>query len=66
MDGLKLIEQRPAPAEYAELRRLMGWGEIDDETARASVNAAAFSVCLRAGDRLIGLARVVGDGVLYF
>jgi predicted GNAT family N-acyltransferase len=66
MTTLKLIEERPTPAEYAELRRLMGWGEIDDETARASIDAAVFSVCLREGDRLLGLARVVGDGVLYF
>jgi GNAT superfamily N-acetyltransferase len=66
MAALKLIEERPAPEEYAALRCLMGWGEIDDETARASVAAAVFSVCLREGDRLLGLARVVGDGVLYF
>ena len=66
MEGLKLVEQRPAPAEYAGLRRSMGWGEIDDETACASADAAVFSPCLRAGDRLLGLARVVGDGVLYF
>jgi len=66
MAASKLIGERPSPAEYAELRRLMGWGEIDDETARVSVDAAVFSVCLRADDRLLGLARVAGDGVLYF
>jgi GNAT superfamily N-acetyltransferase len=66
MVDLTLIEEKPTPAEYAALRRLMGWGEIDDETARATVDAAVFSVCLRGGDRLLGLARVVGDGVLYF
>jgi|SoimicMinimDraft_4_1059732.scaffolds.fasta_scaffold305424_2 hypothetical protein len=53
MEGLKLIEQRPAPAEYAELRRLMGWGEIDDETARASVDADIDRIALRLPDHAV-------------
>jgi predicted GNAT family N-acyltransferase len=66
MDNLRLLEEAPTPKEYANLRRLMGWGEIDEVTARKTVEAAIYSVCLRAEDRLVGLARVVGDGVLYF
>jgi GNAT superfamily N-acetyltransferase len=61
-----LLEEKPSPAEYAALRRAMGWGEIDDETARTTVDNATFTVCLRVDGRLLGLARVVGDGVLYF
>ena len=45
----------------------MGWGTIDEATARRTLDAAAFTVCLRdESGRLAGLARVMGDGALYF
>jgi predicted GNAT family N-acyltransferase len=64
--NLRLVEDCPTPIEYAELRRRMGWGNIDQDTARKSVENSIYSVCLRDGNRLVGLARIVGDGVLYF
>jgi GNAT superfamily N-acetyltransferase len=53
-------------AEYIDLRARAGWGLIDEDAAGATINAAAFSVCLRCEQRLVGLARVMGDGALYF
>ena len=44
----------------------MGSPEVDEETATKTVNNALFTVCLRDENRLLGLARAVGDGVLYF
>jgi len=45
----------------------MGWGTIDEATARRTLGAAAYTVCLRGeGGALAGLARVMGDGALYF
>jgi len=61
-----VFEGPPTPAEYIGLRARMGWGTIDEATAVKTIRAAAFAVCLRDHDRLIGLARVMGDGVLYF
>jgi GNAT superfamily N-acetyltransferase len=61
-----LSEQPPTPAEFIDLRARAGWGRIDEATARRSLQAAAFSVSLRRDDRLVGFARVMGDGVLYF
>jgi GNAT superfamily N-acetyltransferase len=43
-----------------------GWGSIDEETDGKTMQAAAFTVSLRYNERLIGLARVMGDGILYF
>ena len=59
-------EALPTAAEYIELRAKAGWGSIDEETAIKTIHAAAFTISLRYEQRLIGLARVMGDGVLYF
>jgi predicted GNAT family N-acyltransferase len=60
------VEEPPTTAEYIGLRALMGWGRVDEETARLTIERACFSLCLRREGRLVGLARVAGDGVLYF
>ena len=66
MDDLVLSESLPTPTEFIALRAQMGWGTIDDETARQTIARACFTVCLRTQGRLLGLARVMGDGALYF
>jgi GNAT superfamily N-acetyltransferase len=66
MEELIVSERLPAVGEYIELRTAMGWGRIDEDTASRTLRAAAFTVCLRRRDRLAGIARVMGDGALYF
>jgi len=66
MQDIVASERRPSVRDYVGLRAQAGWGKIDEETARRSIEAATFTVCLHCGDRLIGVARVMGDGVLYF
>ena len=61
-----IVEEVPSAAEFIELRRIMGSPEIDEETATKTINHALFTACLRDENRLLGLARTVGDGVLYF
>ncbi|MBV9991379.1 MAG: GNAT family N-acetyltransferase [Alphaproteobacteria bacterium] len=66
-----LSEALPTAQEYIALRDAMGWGRLDEATARRTLDAAAYTVCLRDGEaggggRLAGLARVMGDGTLYF
>jgi len=59
-------EALPTAAEYVDLRARAGWGLIDEDTAATTIRAAAFTVSLRCEQRLVGLARVMGDGALYF
>jgi GNAT superfamily N-acetyltransferase len=66
VEGVVVSEALPTMAEYIGLRARTGWGSIDGETAGKTMQAAAFTVCLRYNNRLIGLARVMGDGILYF
>ena len=41
-------------------------GAIDEPTAERTIQSAAFTICLRRHDRLLGIARVMGDGALFF
>lgn len=66
MEEVIVCQHLPTAREYIDLRAKMGWGTIDEETAVKTIEAAAFTVCLRHHGRLIGLARVMGDGVMYF
>jgi predicted N-acetyltransferase YhbS len=66
MMGIGVSEHPPTAAEYVDLRARSGWGTIDQETASKTIQASSFMACLRDNDRLIGLVRVMGDGVLYF
>jgi GNAT superfamily N-acetyltransferase len=61
-----LSETLPTVAEYVDLRVRAGWGSIDQATASTTIERAAFTISLRYQGRLVGLARVMGDGVLYF
>ena len=66
MDGIVLAEELPSAAEYCELRSRTGWGNIDESIARQTIGAARYTITLRRQGQLIGLARVMGDGALYF
>ncbi len=62
---IESIEELPTVEEYIALRDTLGWGRITAEEAQNTFNATTYSLCLRDGDQLVGLIRVVGDGVLY-
>ena len=66
MPDVVLSVGNPTVAEYIALRNLMGWGIIDEGTARQTLDRACFSACLRRDGKLAGLVRAIGDGVLYF
>jgi GNAT superfamily N-acetyltransferase len=66
MDDIVLSFSSPSAGEYIALRKLVGWGTIDEDTARRTIEGSCFNVCLRREGRLVGLVRMIGDGVLYF
>ncbi len=66
MGAIVVSHEPPTVGEYIALRQLVGWGTIDEATAQTTLERACFSVCLHREGRLVGLARVAGDGVLYF
>lgn len=58
--------EAPSAKEFTELRRAIGWGEIDLNIAQMSLEQSLFHVVVRNQQTLIGMARVVGDGYMYF
>ena len=63
---IRYAEGPPDPADYNRLRRDAGWPEMDPATAAASLPRSCFAVCAIAGDTVVGMGRVVGDGGLCF
>ncbi|MDO1527404.1 GNAT family N-acetyltransferase [Fulvimonas sp. R45] len=55
----------PAADEYRALRVAAGLSAMSPEGAAAGLPASWCSVCVRAGDELVGMGRVVGDGGLF-
>ncbi len=61
------FQHTPPPlVDFIAWRAAEGWGEISEETARATLAGGLINVCAYEGERLTGFGRVVGDGVLYF
>lgn len=56
----------PIPEAFVKLRSNCGWGEISLNTATVALKRSVIDLTVFEGDRLIGVGRVVGDGVLYF
>jgi len=57
--------QVPAVEEYLALRVGAGLSAMSPEGAREGLAGSWCSVCVRVGDALIGMGRVVGDGGLF-
>lgn len=64
---MKLIKEVPDSKEYVELRVAAGLSSKEDSAARTALSHSIFSVTIRNDDaELIGMGRLIGDGVYYF
>ena len=64
--SVRLIERAPTVEEYNALRRAVGWKAFDAGMAAAGLAASLFAVCAEVEGRVVGCARIVGDGAVYF
>ncbi len=61
------IEEKPLSVlKYQSLRKTTGWDMLDDAVVKNALEKDLYSVAVIDGDRYIGMARVVGDGGMYF
>lgn len=61
------IEHRaPTAKQWMELRKSVGWAAFDEEDAEKSLAATNFCVCAFEDGELLGMARVLGDGIICF
>jgi ribosomal protein S18 acetylase RimI-like enzyme len=60
----RVKELLPSPEEYNTLRAAVGWGTYDTAAVALSLPKSLFCVCACCDDRVVGMARVVGDATL--
>ena len=65
-DKYSITLESPTVEEFLNLRNKIGWGELDTNLAKTSLNNSLFHVIVREKSTLIGMGRVVGDGAMYF
>lgn len=65
-ESYQIIERVPTVQEYLALREAVGWGRLDERLAGQGLAGALFTVCALHKGNVVGCARVIGDGGLYF
>jgi ribosomal protein S18 acetylase RimI-like enzyme len=65
-DKYSIKLESPSIEEFLNLRDKIGWGELDFNLAKTSLNNSLFHVIVRDKSQLIGMGRIVGDGAMYF
>ena len=61
------IEERPLKVhEYLDLRKTTAWIPISRDRAAKALTNDLYSVCITRDDKTIGIARIIGDGAIYF
>lgn len=66
LEPYKLTLTQPAADEYVRLRTIAGLTPMSHEAARIGLPRSIIAVCVRQGDTLVGMGRVIGDGGLFF
>lgn len=63
----KAIKRMPTIDEYINLCSAVGWKDyMNFEVAEESLNRSLFGVVVQYKDAIVGMGRVVGDGMIYF
>ncbi|QLE86402.1 GNAT family N-acetyltransferase [Shewanella sp. Scap07] len=56
----------PTLEEFITLRAKVGWGDTPLQLAKSALDNSFYHVVARNDDTLIGMARIVGDGAMFF
>lgn len=59
-------ESQPSPTEYNFLREQVGWKPYEIAVLERALPNTLFCVCVYAGESIVGMGRVIGDGGLCF
>ena len=66
MSELRYVREIPEVEEFRAMRVRAGLSAKTFEAAAAGLPNTLFAVCVRDGDQLVGMGRIVGDGGLNF
>ena len=62
MIDYQVVERKPTAEELSELRQSVGWISRDLEAYEKGLQNSLYGVCVLLKEKVIGTARVVGDG----
>jgi hypothetical protein len=63
---IQIVDRRPSVEEYGRLIAAVGWKPRDPKAIARAMAGSLFAVCATAGDEVIGMGRVIGDGGLHY
>ena len=61
-----LVERVPTFDEYQNLRKAVGWWDVETKATGIGLHNSLFSVCVIFENEVVGCGRVIGDGGIYF
>jgi len=64
--GFAIHEGCPTAEDYCQFRKSVGWRDVSLEEARAGLENSLYSLYATLDDKVVGCARVIGDGHVYF
>ena len=65
-DNVTLIHNRPTADQYLHLRAQTDWHPVTVQDVETAMASSLFSLLAVHQNRIIGCARIIGDGGLYF
>lgn len=63
---LSIDEDTPTATEFNHLRALVGWRLMTDDATQRALQNSLYCCSVRYHSQLIGFARVIGDGAMYY
>jgi ribosomal protein S18 acetylase RimI-like enzyme len=65
--GIRIVERLPTAEEHRRIAEAVGWGHAFDlDRLPDSLERSLCGVVMLDGETVVGMGRVVGDGVMYF
>jgi hypothetical protein len=66
MGNYKVIERSPSYEEYRKLCISVGRDYMNFEVAQEALDNSIYSIVVIQNEEVVGMARIVGDGEMYF
>lgn len=63
---IEILDRRPTVSEFAAITAAVGFKAHASEAIAIGIANSQFCACALAGDKIIGVGRIVGDGALHF
>jgi ribosomal protein S18 acetylase RimI-like enzyme len=66
METCTVVEKLPTAQEYNWLRDLVGWRIYQEDVIEKALPNTLYCVCAYWGVKLVGMARIIGDGGMVY